>query len=106
MSHARNHPCKPTAGFWISVALLTVLVGYPLSMGPACWLTSRLDAGTHAIAVIYRPIFIVSESVGSRRLDSAIRWYAGLGSARGWRWKRFHDANGDVQWVWIEMPSA
>ncbi len=27
---------KPTAGFWISVALVAVLVGYPLSCGPAC----------------------------------------------------------------------
>jgi hypothetical protein len=32
---------KPTAGFWITVALATVLVGYPLSFGPACWLVSR-----------------------------------------------------------------
>ena len=28
---------KPTAGFWITVALVAVLVGYPLSFGPAGW---------------------------------------------------------------------
>jgi hypothetical protein len=28
---------KPTAGFWITVALVAVLVGYPLSFGPAWW---------------------------------------------------------------------
>ncbi len=28
---------KPTAGFWITVALVVGLVGYPLSFGPACW---------------------------------------------------------------------
>jgi len=28
---------KPTAGFWITVALATMLVGYPLSFGPAGW---------------------------------------------------------------------
>ena len=26
---------KPTAGFWITMALVAVLVGYPLSFGPA-----------------------------------------------------------------------
>jgi hypothetical protein len=28
---------KPTAGFWITVALVVVLVGYPLSVGPVTW---------------------------------------------------------------------
>jgi hypothetical protein len=32
---------RPTAGFWIAVVVLTVLVGYPLSFGPACWISSR-----------------------------------------------------------------
>jgi hypothetical protein len=99
-------PRKPTASFWATVALVALLAGYVLSFGPACWLTSRLNAGTPAIAFIYRPIFSVSESVGSVSLDSAIRWYARLGSASGWRWQRFRDAKGDVQWVWTEAPGA
>jgi hypothetical protein len=32
-----NPPKEPTAGFWITVALVVVVVGYPLSFGPACW---------------------------------------------------------------------
>jgi hypothetical protein len=28
---------KPTAGFWITVAFVALLVGYPLSFGPAWW---------------------------------------------------------------------
>lgn len=32
-----EEPKKPTAGFWITVALVVLLVGYPLSFGPACW---------------------------------------------------------------------
>ena len=35
---------KPTAGFWITVALVAVLVGYPLSFGPACWISSRTNS--------------------------------------------------------------
>jgi hypothetical protein len=29
---------KPTSRFWINVALVAVLVGYPLSSRPAFWL--------------------------------------------------------------------
>jgi hypothetical protein len=36
-------PRKPTAGFWITVALVAVLVGYPLSIGPACWRLATTD---------------------------------------------------------------
>jgi hypothetical protein len=35
---------KPTAGFWITVSLVAVVVGYPLSFGPACWIVPRLWA--------------------------------------------------------------
>jgi hypothetical protein len=35
MTSPRKHP---TAGFWITLALVAVLVGYPLSFGPACWM--------------------------------------------------------------------
>ena len=32
---------KPSAGFWITVALVAILVGYPLSLIPLLWLDSR-----------------------------------------------------------------
>jgi hypothetical protein len=32
---------KPTAGFWITVVVVVVLVGYPLSFGPVCWIIGR-----------------------------------------------------------------
>jgi len=33
---------KPTAGFWITVALVAVLVGYLLSSGPALYVIMKL----------------------------------------------------------------
>jgi hypothetical protein len=33
-----NSSRKPAAGFWFTVALVAVLVGYPLSFGPMQWL--------------------------------------------------------------------
>jgi len=37
MTSDRKHP---SAAFWITVALVAVLLGYPLSFGPACWITA------------------------------------------------------------------
>ena len=36
---------KPGVAFWATVVAGAVLVAYPLSFGPACWITSRLDRG-------------------------------------------------------------
>src|SRR5689334_11661117 len=31
----------PSVAFWATVVVVLVLVGYPLSFGPACWISSR-----------------------------------------------------------------
>ena len=47
---------KSTAGFRIKVSLLAVLAAYPLSFGPACWITSRADRGLGLLPIVYWPI--------------------------------------------------
>ena len=47
---------KPSAAFWITVALVAVLVGYPLSFGPACWLADRGLIPTTAAVQAYHPL--------------------------------------------------
>jgi hypothetical protein len=32
---------KPGVAFWATVALVVVLMAYPVSFGPACWIGSR-----------------------------------------------------------------
>ena len=32
---------RPGVAFWATVGLVVVLVGYPLSFGPACWMVDR-----------------------------------------------------------------
>jgi hypothetical protein len=84
----------PGVGFWCT-ALALALVAYPLSLGPACWITSRLNAGTTAIPVIYRPMTRAAES--SPAVRSAVQGYARLfaaddwvlwGDKQGWKWGR------------------
>jgi hypothetical protein len=40
MTPDRKHP---SAGFWITVALVAALVGYPLSFGPWLWVAYSFD---------------------------------------------------------------
>lgn len=48
---------KTGVAFWATVALVVVLVGYPLSFGPACWIASRsFPHNHHAFRMAYRPI--------------------------------------------------
>ena len=35
---------KPGVAFWATVVLVMVLVGYPLSIGPAVWLAVKTEA--------------------------------------------------------------
>jgi hypothetical protein len=47
--------------FWATVTVV-VLVGYPLSFGPACWLLRKGWLSTGITAEIYRPLIRVANS--------------------------------------------
>jgi hypothetical protein len=63
----RKHP---SAGFWITVALVAVLVAYPLSVGPACWIATRIDGGENAWNIAYRPIVVALLSCSDDLYDA------------------------------------
>ena len=81
---------KPGVAFWATVGLVVALVAYPLSFGPACWITSwcNLDGGW--IFVMYRPIIWVAETAPV--LDY-FAWYSLAGAAKGWGWEIDVDAH-------------
>ncbi len=59
-------------------------VVYPLSIGPACWMTSRTKVGVTAIPIVYRPItWLMSKS---ESVYEVLDWYSGLLAAGGWEW--------------------
>lgn len=98
---------RPGVAFWASIALVVVLVVYPLSFGPACWITSRTNGGGW-LAFVYRPV-ICGLSVKDTRLSSAIQWYAQFGADTGWRWAPDGIPLSDdewisVEWVWMQNP--
>jgi hypothetical protein len=69
---------RPTAGFWITVALVAVLVGYPLSFGPLMWLSCRNRlVGIDILLTAYEPLRLGAELW--HPLGNAMDWYAAIG---------------------------
>ncbi len=73
---------KPTPGFWLIVALVVALVGYPASFGPACWWFSPrvgLTGDCVDAPAIYLPVgrlYLAVEHGGW--IERTIAWYATL----------------------------
>jgi len=70
----------PSAAFWITVALVAVLVTYPLSFGPACWLTASSDrfAKPDRAMIIYWPLGGAAAQ-GPEPVYKTLRWWMCLG---------------------------
>jgi hypothetical protein len=96
---------KPGVAFWATVVVVVALVAYPLSFGPACWITSRLNRGADLVPVVYRPITwaMVAQPQTDATIDRVIMWYAGVGAAKNWEWG--YILTPDVRWEWIEAGS-
>jgi hypothetical protein len=63
--------------FWMIASLVVLVSGYPLSFGPAIWLTARGYFRESAVQSFYMPFLM---SVGrAESLESAVTWWASLG---------------------------
>jgi len=98
MTASRDHP---SAAFWINVALVVVLVGYPLSFGPACWISSRTGIGVFTIPSAYRPVLRAMSC--SKNAANLFNWYAKIGAAPGWSWADVSDSSAEPLWMWCRV---
>src|SRR5258708_5531586 len=71
---------KPTAGFWITVALVVVFA-YPATFGPACWLADRNLVTYGAVAEIFSP-FIRFAFDRESAMAPLLNWWADVGARR------------------------
>jgi hypothetical protein len=72
---------KPGMAFWATVVVVAALAAYPLSFGPACWISSRASYGE--ILPFYRPVEWAIRR--SRAAEIAFLRYAELASpAHSW----------------------
>ena len=85
---------KPGAAFWAVVMLVAVLVAYPLSFGPACWINCRTGTCGSLISTAFRPIILLVGKV--RGAEAVVRWYACAGVPSG-RSPVF--VEGDLFWI-------
>jgi hypothetical protein len=73
---------KPAAGFWITVALVAVLVGYPLSIGPVRWAMLQKWCPswvTTAYPSVYSPLrSLLFHKSSPQPIRDALKWYCRL----------------------------
>jgi len=98
---------KPGVAFWATVVVVVGLA-YPISFGPACWITSRLGQGASLLPTIYHPLLAVmrvGQEEKERQFCIAYSWMVGrpervphvpdgglsrfarLGAVTGWHWR-------------------
>jgi hypothetical protein len=71
---------KPGVAFWATVVVVVVLVAYPLSFGPACWISSRVKADEKFVNGFYQPVLRMT-SGRQGWLQRVALWYSALGVA-------------------------
>jgi hypothetical protein len=92
---------RVTNGLRVAIVVL-LLLAYPLSFGPACWLNSRTGRGGPTMAVVYRPIGQLLEA--DNLASKLISWYGCLGAQfreAGLGWSA---EEGPVWWVPYACP--
>src|SRR5580692_11682628 len=77
---------KPGVAFQ-ATALLVAVMAYPISFGPACWISSATGNRKHVsvdfVNFVYQPILRAGNNE-SESLGGCIEWYANLGAQQGW----------------------
>src|SRR5262249_32610903 len=91
---------KPGLAFWATVVCLVIL-GYGVSLGPGCWVTSQTGVGTSVVDVVYRPIILVADACPFSAWG-IIQWYSGLGAASDWCWSSEHSWRHETIWESLE----
>ena len=70
-------PKKPGMAFWATVVVVVVLVAYPLSFGPACWILTHVELWPdtrNAIEAPYAPLFRIRTG-GPEWVRPPLDWY-------------------------------
>jgi hypothetical protein len=97
---------KPGIAFWATVVIAVAFVGYPLSIGPACWVSSRANCGAATVSVVYRPL--ACGMPRSERFTDVVSWYSELAAAHEWGWSNgtWSKVERDTIGRWLYSPKA
>lgn len=105
--------CESRRFRWATVILFAVLIGYPLSFGPACWVSSYSDFGSEFIPIVYRPLlWTFEDSEGDVDNPTAtgriLQRYSEFAARTGWTWAVTtpDPMRGPFTWDWGEFMSV
>jgi hypothetical protein len=96
---------KPGAAFW-TVVVIGVLLLYPLSLGPVCWIVGSNETALSITLNVYHPILWLARATRPEiapglfeisRFDRCIEWYCTLGRKDG-AWP-YLAASGESRWA-------
>jgi hypothetical protein len=102
---------KPSVAFWTTVVIVTV--SYPLSLGPACWISSRAGVGASVVSAVYAPLTWTFGHAFGREpvpvVGEALSRYSEIGAAPHWCWlTSWNPAISPVigiTWEWSYTPN-
>lgn len=80
---------RPGAPFWATVATFALLA-YPLSFGPAFWITSQANLtwiGADVVPVVYSPMMSAWDH-GPEPVQTVLAWYLAIGTKKNWVWHK------------------
>src|SRR5215475_8318253 len=72
---------KPGVAFWATVMVVVALIGYPVSLGPAIWLTARGCFRDSAVQSCYMPV--LWSAAHAESLEEVVVWWGSLGVPDG-----------------------
>ena len=83
-SQSQTDRNKPGVAFWATVVVVA-LAAYPLTFGPACWITSRTNVGVPVVNFVYLPMMWLYD-ISPKPVRRSIMWYSRTGAPYGWSW--------------------
>ncbi|MSR56962.1 MAG: hypothetical protein EXS05_04740 [Planctomycetaceae bacterium] len=77
---------------WTAVLVVVAILGYPLSVGPACWFSSQTGIGARAVTVLYVPLLSAIDELTFPTIAWEPAWriandYMGLFATADWGWR-------------------
>jgi len=83
----------------LAVFLVVATVLYPLSIGPACWISSHANTGGEVVSVVYLPILWIAfdfTQLTRPPAQEALLHYTQFVAVEGWDW--IYDGRGRPIW--------
>src|SRR5260370_29309773 len=100
--------CRKKSGVAIWVTVIIVTLAYPLSLGPACWLSVRARSGGLWVHRVFQPLLTLGAWTDAREQPShvaLIHWYINLGTPKNTLLLISDGGNLPTIWVHDVTPS-